>query len=173
MGRYGEGQIVLFARKNEDASAASEPAVQAPPEKSWLVFADNGGIGETLAARLRAVGAGCKIVRRGTGFATADTDTFTIRPDALEDWQQLFQTYAGDAGLERIVYLWNLDLEFDNDAVFGTDALLHLAQALETVLPAAKLRIDYPTMRKWASGKRTPQKLAQDEICRRMEETPV
>src|SRR5204862_5156797 len=65
MGRYGEGQIVLLARKNGDASVESEPVVQAPPEKSWLVFADNGGIGEALAARLRAVGAGWKIVRRG------------------------------------------------------------------------------------------------------------
>jgi acyl transferase domain-containing protein/NADPH:quinone reductase-like Zn-dependent oxidoreductase/SAM-dependent methyltransferase/acyl carrier protein len=145
MGRYGEGQIVLLARKSEDAPAALESVVEFPPEKSWLVFADDGGMGEALAARLRANGAICKIVRRGTAFSAPETDTFTVRPQALEDWQQLFQAYAGDAGLERIVYLWNLDLDFDNDAVFGTDALLHLAQALETVLPGAKLRIDSVT----------------------------
>src|ERR1041384_3990655 len=85
------------------------------------------------------------MVRRGTAFTAPDAETCTVRPDALEDWQQLFQTCAGDAQLERIVYLWNLDLEFDNDAVFGTDALLHLAQALETVLPGVKLRIDSVT----------------------------
>jgi acyl transferase domain-containing protein/NADPH:quinone reductase-like Zn-dependent oxidoreductase/SAM-dependent methyltransferase/acyl carrier protein len=145
IGRYGEGQIVLLARKNDDAPAAVEFVVQAPAEKSWLVFADDGGIGEALAARLRATGASCKIVRRGIAFSALDAETCTVRPEAPEDWHQLFQTYAGDSGLERIVYLWNLDLKFDDDAVFGTDALLHLAQALETVLPGAKLRIDSVT----------------------------
>jgi acyl transferase domain-containing protein/NADPH:quinone reductase-like Zn-dependent oxidoreductase/SAM-dependent methyltransferase/acyl carrier protein len=145
VGRYGEGQITLLARKSEDASAARESAVEAPPEKSWLIFADNGGVGDILIARLRASGASCKTVRRGTAFTAPNADTFTVRPAALEDWQQLFQTYAAGPELERIVYLWNLDLEFDNDAVFGTDALLHLAQALEIVLPATKLRIDSVT----------------------------
>jgi acyl transferase domain-containing protein/NADPH:quinone reductase-like Zn-dependent oxidoreductase/SAM-dependent methyltransferase len=131
MGRYGEGQIVLLARKNHETPAASESIVQIPAEKSWLIFADDGGIGDALATRLRATGATCKIVQRGS-----------VRPEALEDWQQLFQSYGGEVPLERIVYLWNLDLEFDHNAVFGTDALLHLAQALEMVLPGAKLRID-------------------------------
>jgi acyl transferase domain-containing protein/NADPH:quinone reductase-like Zn-dependent oxidoreductase/SAM-dependent methyltransferase/NAD(P)-dependent dehydrogenase (short-subunit alcohol dehydrogenase family)/acyl carrier protein len=142
MGRYGEGQIVLLARKGEGTAIDLEPVLEVPPEKSWLVFADDGGIGEALAARLRGSGADCKIVRRGTDFSAADSETFTVRPGAPEDWQQLFENYAGDVPLERIVYLWNLDLEFDAHAVFGTDALLHLAQALETVLPGAKLRID-------------------------------
>ena len=53
MGRYGEGQIVLLARKHDYAVAASESIVQPAAEKSWLVFADDGGIGEALAARLR------------------------------------------------------------------------------------------------------------------------
>jgi acyl transferase domain-containing protein len=142
MGRYGEGQITLLARKSEDASAALEPVVQVPPEKSWLVFADAGGIGDALAARLCAAGASCKIVRRGSSFTAPDAETSTVRPDTLDDWRQLFQSYAAPSEPERIVYLWNLDLEFDNEAVFGTDALLHLAQALEAVLPAAKPRID-------------------------------
>jgi acyl transferase domain-containing protein/SAM-dependent methyltransferase/acyl carrier protein len=142
MGRYGEGQIVLFARKVDHAPAAVESAVEVPAEKSWLIFADDGGIGEALALRLRASGGRCHIVRRGTAFTAPDAETYTVRPEAPEDWQQLFQTYADNAELERIVYLWNLDLGIDNDAVFGTDALLHLAQALETVLPNAKLRID-------------------------------
>src|SRR5207248_6028969 len=107
MGRYGEGQIVLLARKNDDALAAPESIVQGPAEKSWLVFADGGGIGDALAARLRATGARCKIVRCGSAFSAPDAETCTVRPGALEDWQQLFQSYTGDAGLERIVYLWN------------------------------------------------------------------
>ena len=50
--------------------------------------------------------------------------------------------------LERIVYLWNLDAPADvpaGDAIMGTDALLHLSQALDAVLPMTSLRIDSVT----------------------------
>src|SRR3989440_4458370 len=53
MGRYGEGQITLFARKIEDAAVESESVVQVPAEKSWLVFSDNLGNGQAVAAGLR------------------------------------------------------------------------------------------------------------------------
>ncbi|HEV7868194.1 MAG TPA: SDR family NAD(P)-dependent oxidoreductase, partial [Chthoniobacteraceae bacterium] len=69
-----------------------------------------------------------------------------LRAETRSDWDQLFQTCAEDAPPERIVYLWNLDAELaDGDAGMGTDALLHLAQALETACPMARLRIDSVT----------------------------
>jgi acyl transferase domain-containing protein/NADPH:quinone reductase-like Zn-dependent oxidoreductase/SAM-dependent methyltransferase/acyl carrier protein len=145
VGRYGEGQIGILGRKAQQAPAASESIAQIPEEKSWLIFGDDGGIGQGLAARLRATGARCQIVRRGAAFAGSEADTFTIRPEAPEDWRQLFETFVGGAELERIVYLWNLDTDLDEEALFGTDALLHLAQALETVLPTTKLRIEAVT----------------------------
>jgi len=144
MGPSGEGQIGILGRKTFEIAAVSEPVPETPAEKSWLIFADNGGIGESLAGQLRDTGAHCQTVHRGTAFDGSTSETFTIRPEFPEDWRQLFQTYAGGE-LERIVYLWNLDTRLDDDAVFGTDALLHLAQGLETVLPTAKLRIDSVT----------------------------
>ncbi|MFL6514468.1 MAG: SDR family NAD(P)-dependent oxidoreductase [Chthoniobacterales bacterium] len=144
MGPYGEGQIGILGRKTFEIAAASEAVVDAPIEKSWLVFTDNAGIGESLGAQLREAGAHCQIVRRGTAFDASTADTTTIRPEVAEDWRKLLQTCTA-GGLERIVYLWNLDARIDDDAVFGTDALLHLAQALEAVLPTAKLRIDSVT----------------------------
>ena len=62
-----------------------------------------------------------------------------------EDWTQLFHTSTTEDPIERIVYLWNLDAPAElaaGDAVMGTDALLHLAQALETTMAASKVRID-------------------------------
>ncbi|MGC2625948.1 MAG: beta-ketoacyl synthase N-terminal-like domain-containing protein, partial [Candidatus Udaeobacter sp.] len=159
MGRYGESQITLLARKSCHAAAASESIAETPDEKSWLIFADDGGIGESLGSRLRAAGVRCHIVRRGTAFNTPDADTSTIRPEVPEDWRQLFQSRVDDGGLERIVYLWNLDLEIDDHAVFGTDALLHLTQALEIVLPAAKLRLESVTRGAQSVG-RDPQPTA-------------
>ncbi|MFL6583688.1 MAG: SDR family NAD(P)-dependent oxidoreductase [Chthoniobacterales bacterium] len=162
MGSYGEGQIAILGRKSYVAPAAVEPVVQVPEEKSWLIFADEGGVGHALASRLRANGLRCQIVRRGTAFGVPDTDTFTVRPEAPEDWRQLLAANAASAELERIVYLWNLDTEFDSDAVFGTDSLLHLAQALEAVLPRTKLRIDSVTRGAQAVGRKIePTAVAQ------------
>src|SRR4029453_7014270 len=107
-------------------------------EKSWLVFADEGGVGSSLGDRLREAGVRCRIARRGTAFTALESDTFTLRAEAPEDWQQLLAACAGNAEPERIVYLWNLDTRLDEEAVIGTDALLHLAQALETARPTAK-----------------------------------
>ena len=144
----GEGQIGLLARKAWQLSTARELGVETPVEKSWLIFADASGLGDQLAARLRAAGARCRVARRGKKFASADPDTFTLRAETPEDWPQLLQTYADETPLERIVYLWNVDASAEvaaDDAVMGTDALLHLTQALETMMPMAKLRIDSVT----------------------------
>ena len=69
MGLYGEGQIAILARKAWQAPAAPELGVEVPPEKSFLIFADQEGIGSSLAERLRAAGIRCRIVFRGTAFA--------------------------------------------------------------------------------------------------------
>src|SRR5690606_32089650 len=47
----------------------------------------------------------------------------------------------------RYVYLWSLEssASADDQVLMGTDALLHLTQALEVVNPAGKLRIDLVT----------------------------
>ncbi|HMJ06501.1 MAG TPA: methyltransferase, partial [Chthoniobacterales bacterium] len=145
MGRYGEGQIAILGRKPGQNPVASAAVAQVPEEKSWLIFTDEGGFGRSLAGRLEAAGARCQTVQRGAAFNASEGGAFTIRPEAPEDWRQLFATFAGGAELERIIYLWNLDTGIDEEALFGTDALLHLVQALETVLPTTKLRIDAVT----------------------------
>ncbi len=65
----GEGQIGLLARKSdEDASSAVEVRIEVPEEKSWLVFADDSGLGDGLISRLRKLGARCRVVRQGNDF---------------------------------------------------------------------------------------------------------
>ncbi|RYD40843.1 MAG: methyltransferase, partial [Verrucomicrobiaceae bacterium] len=153
MGPEGEGQIGLLARKpwQEPTAVAATPAetlAEMPAEKSWLVFAGASGLGDQLATRLRTAGYRCRVARRGTAFAAAGADTFTLRAETLEDWLALMDACAEDAPPERIVYLWNLDAPTEigeEDAVMGTDALLHLSQALELKRPAAKVRIDSVT----------------------------
>jgi acyl transferase domain-containing protein/NADPH:quinone reductase-like Zn-dependent oxidoreductase/acyl carrier protein len=141
MGPHGEGQIAILGRKPWQPVEAPASGVETPAEKSWLIFADEGGIGASLADQLRETGVRCRIARRGTAFSMADRDTFILRTDALDDWHELFAVCAGDAAPQRIVYLWNLDTKVDEPGM-GTGALLHLAQALESTRPNARIRID-------------------------------
>src|SRR5262249_51945164 len=123
----GESQIGLFARK-----AWQQPAVAATPsetmaEKSWLIFADASSLSDKLAARLRGAGAQCRIAQPGKQFAATGADTFTVRPEAPEDWNQLLSACATTSPVERIIYLWGLDQPVEvADPLMGTEALLHL-----------------------------------------------
>ena len=140
LGPEGEGQIGLLARKSWDELAAvsvSSPELflKLPEEKSWLIFSDSSGLGDRLVSHLRAVGVRCRVARRGDRFAPDGIDAFTLRAEVLEDWKQLFHECADDASPERLVYLWSLDAPRSNleeeSALMGTDALLHLIQAIE------------------------------------------
>ena len=153
IGQYGEGQIAILGRKAWQAPAAPERDNGVPAEKSWLVFADETCIGSSLVNRMRESGIRCRIARRGTAFTSTDADSFTLRAEALEDWEQIFAACAGNDEPERIVYLWNLDVQPDKNASMGTDALLHLAQALATARPSAKVRIDSVTRGAQAAGR--------------------
>ena len=147
----GEGQIGLFARKalDQPASGDSAPAdapVELPGDTSWLIFADSSGMGDRLASRIRASGARCRIARRGSAFVPAGMDAFMLRAEAPEDWQQLLEACAGSARPQRLVYLWILDEPAEGiTALMGTDALLHLTQAIENTGSTEKLRIDLVT----------------------------
>ena len=164
LGPEGEGQIGLLARKTwHDSAAPSSPArdtlLETPAEKSWLIFADASGLGDKLASQLRAGGVRCRIARRGDHFALNGMDGFTLRAEALEDWKRLLHECAGDAPPERFVYLWSLEAlrpdSEENAELMGTDALLHLIQAVEHVKFSTKLRIDLVTRGAQPPGRTT------------------
>ncbi len=140
----GEGQIGLLARKAWTAPSSQAPSVTEIAEKSWIIFADTNGLGDELAARVRLAGARCRVVRRGDRFATDGQDAFSLQAEAPNDWMQFFKL-ANDLPPERLVWLWSLDETTDDISLLGTDALLHLTQALEQTMPAAKLRLDLVT----------------------------
>lgn len=138
-----EGQIAVMARKEwaeqVEGSASGEVA-----EKSWLIFADEGGLGEKVAKRLSAAGADCRIVRRGGKFAKKGEKAFEVSSETPEDWTALL-TAVAEAAPERMVWFWSLDEATDNLPLLGTDSLLHFTQALEKTMATAKLRIDLVT----------------------------
>jgi len=159
----GEGQIGLFARKTWQQPATPAAPVETPAEKSWLIFADASGLGGQLAMQLRAAGAHCRIALPGQQFVATGADTFTLRAEAPEDWTQLLEICATAGPVERIVYLWGLDTPAEvADSLMGTDALLHLSQALGATHPGGKVRIDAVTRGAQPVGRETvPTTVAQ------------
>ena len=146
----GEGQFGILARK-----AWAAPAIRstlAPPivpeENSWVIFADDRGVGDALADELRRGGARCRLVRAGTKKNPADFDVRVINPDRAEDWQELVADWCAETPPQRFVYLWSLDhagLASPAGALMGTSALLHLSHALDSFSPAGKYRFDLVT----------------------------
>jgi acyl transferase domain-containing protein/NADPH:quinone reductase-like Zn-dependent oxidoreductase/NAD(P)-dependent dehydrogenase (short-subunit alcohol dehydrogenase family)/SAM-dependent methyltransferase/acyl carrier protein len=153
VGPEGEGQIGLLARKAWQATAvagspAAETDLQTPEESSWLVFADASGLGDQLVSKLNAAAIRCRVARRGENFLRDGTDEFTLRVEVADDWKQLLRACADDAPPDRFVYLWSLDAQRSNDGeaeLMGTDALLHLTQAIQSIQYSTKLRIDLVT----------------------------
>jgi len=176
-GPEGEGQIGLLARKTwrepvvapapvktleESSTELLEPAI----ESSWMIFADGSDLGDQLAARLREAGATkCRVVRRGKAFAAQGAETFTLRAEQPEDWHELIKKCVDDLP-SRLIYLWALESNAsapgDEASLMGTDAMLHLAQALQSEVPAAKLRIDLVTRGAQPAGRdHAPTAVAQ------------
>ena len=134
----------------DDLLYAYEWEPQARPESDqsstpgdWLLFADRGGVGERLAASLRATGQSCALVFAGESFAHEAEDRLHVKPDSREDTKHLLSVLltANRPALRGIVHLWNLDAPRADDAdaatleaaqEAGLLSVLHLVQAWET-----------------------------------------
>ena len=88
---------IIFAR----ADAASGKAAQ-----SWLLLADQVGVGAALAARLRAQGDTVYLAHAGAAYAEIDKQQYMLRPTAAADYQTLL---AALPRLDHFVHLWGID----------------------------------------------------------------
>lgn len=153
----GESQVAVLARKAWQAPSPgdSDSPRKAPEESSWVIFADEEGIGEKLGENLTSVGAECQIIRRGEAL-DLDSDIISIRPEEPEDWKSLFSTWTGDTKPQRFVYCWAIDEKVpsgDSDALIGTDALLHLSHGLDLAYPAGDTKVDLVTRGAQSAGR--------------------
>ena len=86
----------------------------------WLVLAGEDGLSTAVLATLVRAGAGVTVLRAGAGFAPVQGG-FTLRPDAVEDFEAL--AGAMPALPKRILSLWALDPAL-SDTIFDTGYLL-------------------------------------------------
>ncbi len=120
---------------------------QAPPlsistmpaaDRSWLLLLDASGVGDALAAALRARGDRVIEVRPGEAFQRFDDERFVVEATRAEDYGRLLHavTAAGVPTFE-IVHLWSIDEERESGVEARVSAaldrgfysLLALAQA--------------------------------------------
>jgi acyl transferase domain-containing protein len=91
----------------ERTSRFSEGAAAAAPER-WLLFLDEAGVGERLAARLEPLGHAVVKVRPGKAFESSPGG-FTLDPKRAQDYRALLHDLAGRGALpDRIVHLWSV-----------------------------------------------------------------
>lgn len=112
---------------------------------NWLILADEGGVGQALAARLRNAGQRCTLARPGAGYMERG-DEITLDICDAEQYRRLLAT-AGEQ-LQGIVHLWGADARWPSDVdqlqqaqMVGCGSVLHLLQALDGAPPAADVRL--------------------------------
>ena len=72
-------------------------------EKRWLIFVDEHGVGEQLAAQLPDV----ITVRAGEEFVRHSETSFTIDPQSPAHYRELLRATQLP---EKVVHLWSVDL---------------------------------------------------------------
>ena len=134
-------QAVMLARnpsqdQTDDATAPDDNRV-------WLILADDGGMGESLAQIARGKGQRAILVTKGHDCEILGHDHLVIDPLQRENYQWLIDTLAGIGcpALLGVVHLWGLDetlpldcgsAELDAIHQRSCGSLLYLVQMLAT-----------------------------------------
>lgn len=116
-----------------------EPMWQEPATTgTWLIFADETGVGSALAARVNESGGKGILVYPGQKFESAGQSEFSVRPAHTGDLSQLLDALATEP-VRGVVYLWCLDAgsseeltleELEAAQVLGSQSVLCMTQAL-------------------------------------------
>ncbi|MGH9237570.1 MAG: SDR family NAD(P)-dependent oxidoreductase [Vicinamibacterales bacterium] len=126
----------LYAPSWHQSSDAAVLAAEAAPVTSrpHLIFADDAGVSDALAETLGPSPGVVRVVPGGS-FARLDTNTFTVNPGSVEDFDALLEAVLpGGAGPLHVIYAWPVRGDGTDDVAKSKEVccygLLHLAQAL-------------------------------------------
>jgi malonyl CoA-acyl carrier protein transacylase len=147
--KQNQEQLTLASLKDwlYEIDWQSKPRQTATQEKngfhkpgSWLIFADLGGVGQTLAKLLRDRGHDCILVYAGDTYQSKEAGAWSINPSTPADFECLFQEVGtSDRPLQTVIYLWSLEAGLTSELTIpsleqaqtlGVGSVLHLLQAL-------------------------------------------
>ncbi len=131
-----------------EATASSHALILARPAPlratdTWLIFADDQGLGQSLAEQLRAAGDRCLLVSAGASYAQLGPTQWRVDPTRPEQFQKLLEAVGREQAKEAdgpplgIIHLWGLDVapppqtgSLDPDQARALGSALYLVQAL-------------------------------------------
>ncbi|WP_101068455.1 type I polyketide synthase [Roseovarius salinarum] len=136
------GYRPLWKPRYADCAADALHTLSADAPKTWLFFADETGLAEAAAERLRGAGHTVLLVRAGDSFVRHDAETYTLAPEqGREGYEALVEALVADGHMpDRIGHFWLVtEAEthrpgsdfFTRNMEQGFYSLMHLAQALE------------------------------------------
>jgi len=128
----------LLERSPEVEAASSHSAKR---RGGWLIFADNQGVGQSLARRLRESGHQCTLVYQAETYGLIEPEHRVIDPSSPDDMLRLFRDLFGadQPPCLGILHLWSIQAELPEqmstarlEAAQAAECLsaLHLVQAL-------------------------------------------
>ncbi len=101
---------------------------------AWLIFADQGGVGEALASALDKQAERSVLISVGDTYERLSETHFRIRPDRADDVRRMFEQVNDFQG---IVYLMGLDVpevtspaSLEAGQALGCDPVLHIVHEL-------------------------------------------
>jgi malonyl CoA-acyl carrier protein transacylase len=110
---------------------------------SWLILADQGGLGQALANLLQERGQTCFIVYVGDSYQAKEPGFWSLNPSERDDFDRLVQAIrtVKEPSLRGIIHLWSLDSDstltneidvssLEQVQTLGCGSALHLVQAL-------------------------------------------
>ncbi|QSQ13844.1 type I polyketide synthase [Myxococcus landrumensis] len=111
-------------------SPCASPEAARAAGQHWVLFIDDGGFGDEVAALLERLGARITRVRKGSEFIPG-SEGFQVDPAAPAHFEQLFAAWDG-APPHGLMYLWGLDTEESLESAqrSGCVGALHLVKAL-------------------------------------------
>jgi acyl transferase domain-containing protein/acyl carrier protein len=110
---------------------------------SWLIFADRGGVGQELAARLASHDQHAFLISPGDTYCHLDEGHFQICPERPDDMRELLVAVGSEPlACRGVVHLWSLDTipteattcaSLASSQNLGCITVLHLVQELTKV----------------------------------------
>jgi acyl transferase domain-containing protein/NADPH:quinone reductase-like Zn-dependent oxidoreductase/SAM-dependent methyltransferase/acyl carrier protein len=159
-----QGDKVTEGECNPVTLSPCHPVTLSPCHRSWLLLADRGGVGDRLAAVLRARGDHCTLVRAGSNYVRRSADDFEVGLGRKEHLAEVVRQLLPEGGESafHLVHLWNLDATppdlltvegLSADQLLGCVSLMHLVQAWEEA-GGTEARLSLITRNAWTVTRR-------------------
>ena len=91
-------------------SIAEQQNLESEKQNCWLIFADQGGVGELLATELEEQGYTTVLIFVGDVYRQNGTNRYMLNPGCADDFVHVFhEIQSSEHRLTRVVHLWGLD----------------------------------------------------------------